>query len=128
MKKKPNVLVANNQAIVALDLQRMLNKWGFNLEQTFRTGEELLKFAQEDDPDILIMDTFLTGKLDAFETAREVLKTNRIPVIFMTSSVHSEYKKDVDIGGKYVYLHKPFTEAALKEAIMEVYPAFNPDI
>jgi CheY-like chemotaxis protein len=125
MKKKPNVLVANKEAIVALDLHNMLSKWGFNIEETFRTGEGLLKFAQEDDPDILIMDTFLAGKLDAFETAREVLKTNKIPVIFMTGSAHSEYAKDVDIGGKYVYLHKPFSEDALREAIMEVYPEFN---
>ncbi len=120
--ERARVLVADSEAIIRMDLKKVLEQLGFNVEATFRTGEELLSFAQADDPQLLIMDTFLTGKLDGYTTAREVLKTNKIPVIFMTSEPHSRYDKSVNIGGHYEYLHKPFSESELKDVLRKFYP------
>ncbi len=42
-------------------LNHTLEEWEFNFEKTFRKGEDLLRYAQADDPEILIMDIFLAG-------------------------------------------------------------------
>jgi DNA-binding response OmpR family regulator len=120
--KSPRILVAETEAIVTLDLKFTLEKWGFNVEATFRTGEELLEYAQADDPDILIMDTFLVGKLDGYTTAQEVLKTNKVPVIFMTTESKPEYSDKTSVGGRFEYLKKPFTPEKLKQALKNIRP------
>ncbi len=120
MSKRPRVLVAEDEAIIALDLQRSLEEWGFNVEATFRTGEELLEYAQADDPEILIMDIFLQGKMDGYEAAKAVLKHNKIPVIFMTGKM--EDVVDVEVGGPNVLIKKPFTKGELLAALKKVYP------
>ncbi len=123
--KAPRVLVAEDEAIIALDLQKTLKKWGYNVEATFKKGEDLLKFAQADDPEILIMDIFLAGHLDGISTAREVLKTNKVPVIFMTGAAQPQYAKNIDIGGKYEYLQKPVSKEKLKNALNKLCPRTN---
>lgn len=122
MKKRPRVLVAEDESIIALDLKQSLEYWGFNVEATFRTGEELLEFAQADDPEILIMDIFLQGEMDGFEAARKVLRHNKIPVVFMTGESKLEKAESINIGGKYEFLKKPFSKEELKEALKRVYP------
>ncbi len=122
MNKKPRVLVAEDESIIALDLKQSLESWGFNVEATFRTGEELLEYAQADDPEILIMDIFLQGQMDGFEAARQVLRHNKIPVVFMTGEAKLEKAADINIGGQNVFLKKPFSKEELKEALKKVYP------
>jgi CheY-like chemotaxis protein len=120
MNRKPRVLLAEDEAIIALDIKSMLERWGFNVEATFRTGEDLLRFAQADDPEILIMDIFLEGYMDGVTAAKEVLKTNKIPVVFITGVSDFDLNK-MDIGGKHEFLAKPFTKDDLKEALKKVY-------
>lgn len=119
MNRKPRVLLAEDEAIIAMDLKSMLESWGFNVEATFRTGEDLLRFAQADDPEILIMDIFLEGYMDGVTAAKEVLKTNKIPVVFLTGEADFDPKK-LEIGGKYELLTKPFTKEDLKAALKKV--------
>ena len=71
------------------------------------------------------MDTFLAGKLDAFSTAREVLKTNKISVIFLVNSMYPKYPSKTEIGRVCEYLHIPFTADELKEVLQKVYPSFK---
>ncbi len=122
MNRRPRVLVAEDEAIIALDLKQSLEQWGFNVEATFRTGEELLEFAQADDPEILIMDIFLQGEMDGIEAAKEVLKQNKIPVIFMTGETTLEKAVGLQIGGNNAFLKKPFSKEELKSVLKKVYP------
>jgi len=122
MEKRPRVLVAEDESIIALDLKHSLEEWGFNVEATFRTGEELLEFAQADDPEILIMDIFLQGEMDGFEAAQQILKFNQIPVVFMTGQSKMEKAANLQIGGIYELLKKPFSKEELKNALKKVYP------
>ncbi len=126
MNRKPRVLVAEDESIIALDIKKSLEKWGFNVEATFRTGEELLDFAQKDDPEILIMDIFLDGEMDGIEAARRVLKENKIPVIFMTGETVPG-KISEFIGGSFEFLKKPFSKIELKRALHKVYPDYSLD-
>ena len=121
MTNNPRILVAEDEAIIAMDLKSILEKWNFNVEATFRTGEDLLRFAQQDDPEILIMDVFLKGKMDGVEAAKEVLKTNKVPVIFLTGRSDVD-EKGLVISSKYEFLHKPFTKEDLKESLKKICP------
>ncbi len=122
MSRQPRVLVAEDESIIALDLKQTLESWGFIVEATFRTGEDLLEFAQADDPEILVMDIFLGGAMDGFEAAQQVLKHNKIPVVFMTGEAGMEKSAKVQIGGSYEFIKKPFSKEELKTAMKKVYP------
>lgn len=124
--KHPRILVGETEAIITMDIKKTLEKWGYCVEAAFRTGEDLLTFCQTSNPEILIIETLLDGKLDGFTTAKEVLKNNNIPVIFLTCNIFSEYLPQIDIGGRYEYLQKPFTMEQLKRSLQKVYPNFSP--
>ena len=122
MSRNPRVLVAEDESIIALDIKNTLENWGFNVEATFRTGEELLDFAQKDDPEILIMDISLDGTMDGVEAASKVLEKNKIPVIFMTGETVPDKLSKLKLGVPFTYLKKPFSMAELKRALNNVYP------
>lgn len=127
MKHKPRILVAEDEVIIAMDLKHTLEEWGFNVEKTFRKGEDLLRYAQADDPEILIMDIFLAGEMDGITAAKEVLKSNNIPVIFMTGHMGQKYSSKINIGCKHSYITKPFSKEELKQSLYKVYPKFKFD-
>ncbi|HSD64666.1 MAG TPA: response regulator [Ignavibacteriaceae bacterium] len=119
-------MLGETEAIISMDIKKTVEKWGCCVEAAFRKGEGLLNYCQTNNPEILIIETLLDGKLDGFSTAKEILKNINIPVIFLTCNIFSEYLPQIDIGGKYEYLQKPFTMEQLKQSLQKVYPGFIP--
>ena len=56
MKKKPTVLVAEDEALIRLDLVELLTEEGYHVVGEAGDGEEAVKLARELEPDLVIMD------------------------------------------------------------------------
>jgi PAS domain S-box-containing protein len=112
-----NVLVVEDERIVALDLKVRLSALGYTVAGTVPSGEQALQKARELRPDIVLMDIHLEGALDGVDAARALHESLHIPVIFLTAysedSTLARAEKTLPFG----FLVKPVDERALHASI-----------
>ncbi len=86
--KKVKILVVEDEAISAIMMVQHFKKLGFNVIKPASTGEEAIKIAGEEKPDIIFMDIRLAGALDGIDAAHQILSSYNLQIIFITG--HSE--------------------------------------
>ncbi len=114
---RQQVLIVEDESIVALDLQSRLTTLGFTVVGIAKSGDVALRYAHERKPDIVLMDIQLTGSLDGIETARRLRETLQIPVVFLTAYSDQESIDRAKASDAFGYLLKPFQERELIIAI-----------
>ncbi len=111
-----SILVVEDDLSFALEIEMMISELGYRFLGNPQTGEEALKAIASENPDLIIMDINIEGKVDGISVA-EVIKTRKIPIIFITSFKSSDYferaKKILPAG----YLVKPFHLLTLRGVI-----------
>ena len=115
--EKATILVVEDEAITAMNLQLQLQHMGYDVPDTVAKGEDAIDKAREIRPDLLLMDIALAGQIDGIEAARQIRLTNDIPVIYLsayTDNMLSERAKDTEPFG---YLSKPITDSDLFNTI-----------
>ena len=114
---KNHILIVEDEAIVASDIQYSLQKLGFFVTGVAASGELALSMIKSSQPDLILMDIMLQGKLSGLDTAELIMKMYSIPIIFLTAYVDevtlSRAKKCEPFG----YIIKPFKEIQLQTAI-----------
>jgi DNA-binding response OmpR family regulator len=106
------VLVVENEEIVALDLEVCLATLGYRVAVA-TTGEEAVATANRLRPDVVLMDIHLDGLLDGISAAELIRRDTEIPLIFLTAYASPdtiERAVAVDPAG---YIVKPFNEKSL---------------
>ncbi|MGH7258777.1 MAG: response regulator, partial [Nitrospiraceae bacterium] len=80
-----NILVVEDEPIVAKDIQLSLRRLGYRVPATATSGEEAIRKAKESHPDLILMDIVLKGKMDGVETVQHIRKQYDVPVIYLTA-------------------------------------------
>ena len=119
---KLNVLIVEDESIVAKDIQHSLKKLGYNVLGICSTGEDAIKSVEELTPDLVLMDIMLKGAMNGIEAAAHIRETNNIPVIFLTAYADENTLSKAKVSEPFGYIIKPFKEIDLHTAIeMAVY-------
>ncbi len=111
-----NVLIVEDEAIVAQDARMALEKFGYRVTGTVDTGDAAILAVKKERPDLVIMDIRLKGDMDGIETAGR-LSEGSIPVIYITGYGD---KETIDRAKKTcpgAIVHKPFDDQELYSAI-----------
>lgn len=116
-RRPPTVLVVEDESIIALDLQVLLESFGFDVYGPVPSGETSLKAASFFRPDIVLMDVRLKGKMSGIEAARIIYDHLRIPVIYLTAFGDEATIKEVSTIPSFGYIRKPFVESEVEESI-----------
>jgi two-component system, cell cycle sensor histidine kinase and response regulator CckA len=113
-----SILVAEDDAIIALRNYELLTRAGYMVPEMFASGEDLLDYLEGAElPDLILMDIGLNGEIDGIETARRVREQHDIPVIFVSSYVdEGRMTQDREIS-PYGYIVKPIVERQLMAMI-----------
>lgn len=111
------ILVVEDEAIIARDLQRSLGRLGYAVPATARGGAEALAWLEENTPHLILMDIGLKGAMDGIELAHAVRARWDIPIIFLTSYSDEPTVDRAKATGPYGYLIKPFREGELRITI-----------
>jgi len=120
--KKVNILVVEDENILALGLQKKLENLGYAVTGIADSGEGTLRKIQEKEPDLILMDIVIKGNLDGIETAAKLKKTYSIPVIYLTAYADDEILERAARTEPYGYILKPYKEKELKANIeMAIY-------
>ena len=114
---KPRILIAEDERIVAEDIKRTLEKFGYSISSITYSGEETVKKAQEEKPDLMLMDIVLEGEIDGIEAARQIRERLFIPVVYLTAFADDRLLMRAKITEPYSYLLKPFEDRELYAAI-----------
>lgn len=112
-----NILVVEDESIVAKDIQMCLNKLGYNVIGVYSTGEEAVEVAREKEPDLVMMDIMLKGEMSGIEAADIIRKYNDVPVIFLTAYTDRSTVDKAKETEPYGYIIKPFKEIDIQTAI-----------
>ncbi|WP_292935948.1 EAL domain-containing protein [Noviherbaspirillum sp.] len=113
------ILVVEDEAIVALDLQLQLEEMGYTVCGVADTGEDAVERAWKLRPNLILMDIVLKGAMDGIEAAEQISHGLQIPVIFLTAYSDAGTVARAAHTASYGYLTKPFRPQELR-AVIEV--------
>jgi two-component system, response regulator PdtaR len=117
VSKSPfNVVIAEDEALIRLDLREMLEEEGYVVAGEASDGEAAVKLAEELKPDLVIMDVKMPG-LDGISAAEQITASQLAPVIILTAFSQRDLVQRASEAGAMAYLIKPFTKADLVPAI-----------
>ena len=103
------VLIAEDEAIIRMDLREMLVEEGHEVVGEARDGAEAIALARELTPDIVFMDVKMPGT-DGIEAARVIGEERIAPVVMVTAFSQQAYVQQAADAGAMSYLVKPFTK------------------
>jgi len=122
---KSKLLIVDDEASVLAVLNRILS--GEYEIITAKTGNEALKLAQEQHPDLILLDILLPD-LDGYNVIVQLKsseETNAIPVIFITGLTSEEDEEKSFLLGGADYIIKPFKPAAIRARIRKHLEILN---
>jgi two-component system, LytTR family, response regulator LytT len=112
-----NILVVEDESIVAKDIQVCLRKLGYDVVGVVSSGEEAVEKAEEFDLDLIMMDIMLKGEMSGIEAAEIIRKKKSIPVIFLTAYTDRNTVDKAKETEPFGYIIKPFKEIDIQTAI-----------
>ncbi len=112
-----NILVVEDEIIVAMDIQSRLRKFGYTVLGLADSGEEAIKKAADDSLDLVLMDIHLKGKMDGVEAAQIIHNIFNVPIIYLTANADESTLARAKVTEPFGYILKPFKEKELKFTI-----------
>ena len=112
----PRVLIAEDEAIVRLDLRSLISSRGFEVVGEARDGEEAVALARELEPDLILLDVRMP-RLDGLEASRRILAERPVAIVLLTAYGHDELVGRAVDAGVFGYLTKPYREQDLLPAL-----------
>src|SRR5579863_368115 len=117
VSKSPfRVVVAEDEALIRLDLKEMLEEEGYEVVGEAGDGETAVKLAVSQRPDLVILDVKMPV-LDGLSAASQIAADRLAPVVILTAFSQRELVERARDAGAMAYLVKPFTKADLVPAI-----------
>ncbi len=117
MPPAPRILIVDDDSIITHLVSTMLQKKGFNIVGVVATGEEAVVKAAELNPDLIIMDVNLSGKMDGMDAAHYIFQLFFYPIIFITGISDEEQLDRVKCSQPYGIIFKPFTAIEISTSV-----------
>lgn len=111
------VLIVEDEAIVACDIERRLRKAGYAVPAIAASGEQALEGIERTSPDLVLMDVHLQGPSDGIEVASDVRNRYDLPVVFLTAYSDKATLERAKSTEAFSYLVKPIGNVNLASAI-----------
>jgi len=114
--KKLRILLADDEAILRLDLREMLAEAGHDVVGEAANGEEAVKMARQLQPEFIIMDVKMPV-MDGLTAAKIIAEENIAPVLLLTAYSQQDIVEKASDAGVIAYLVKPIREEQLFPAM-----------
>ena len=116
-KKGFQVLVVEDEAIIAMDILGMLKNMGCTESEAVFSGEESVQKVAENRPDLVLMDIRLKGRMDGIQAAHQIFYRYDVPVVYLTAFGDEATIDRANGSARFGYLTKPFEENELRSTI-----------
>ncbi len=109
-------MIAEDEAIVRLDLRETLEEEGFEVVGETGRGDEAVELVRQLQPDLVVLDIKMPG-LDGLAAARQIQQGPRTAVLVLTAFSQRDLVEQARDAGVLAYLVKPFQKEELLPAI-----------
>ena len=113
---RKRVVIAEDEALIRMDLAEMLQEEGYDVVAEAGDGETAVKLAQEYRPDLVILDVKMPV-LDGISAAERIAGERVAPVLILTAFSQRELVERAREAGAMAYLVKPFSKSDLVPAV-----------
>ena len=113
------VVIAEDEAIIRLDLKEILTSAGYDVVGECGRGDEAVELVAQHRPDLAILDIKMPG-MDGLRAAREITSRFQVAVILMTAFSQRDLIEEARDAGVAAYLVKPFQARELLPAVAGV--------
>ena len=110
------IVVAEDEALIRLDLVEMLREEGYDVVGEAGDGAEAVRLVEEHRPDVAVLDVKMPG-LDGLSAAEQIGERRLAAVVMLTAFSQRELVERARDAGALAYVVKPFTRADLVPAI-----------
>lgn len=114
---RSRILVVEDEVIVAMGIRQKLEDLGYEVTDIVLSGEDAVEKALETQPDLILMDIVLKGKMDGIEAASKIRNQMDIPIIYLTAYSDEETLERARVTEPYGYIIKPFKESEINANI-----------
>ena len=127
MDKKKKVLIVEDDIIAAMDLKNYLEGMEYEVCTYSTSRHKAIKVAENEKPDVTLIDVRFRGRMDDIETAREIQSHFDIPFIIISGYTREDIKENWGMIEPFEYLSKPVESVDMKNAIESVLQKKNND-
>jgi response regulator NasT len=113
---RPRVVIAEDEAIIRLDLKELLQEEGYEVVGETGRGDEAVDLVRDLVPDLVILDVKMPG-LDGLSAARHIAAERLAAVLILTAFSQRDLVEQARDAGALAYLVKPFQKSDLIPAI-----------
>jgi PAS domain S-box-containing protein len=117
MGNKPKILIVEDEALIALDIQKRLKANGYQVVGVVSNGRDAIQSAEELSPDLILMDIVINGDIDGIEAARQIQARMFTPIVYVTAYADNLTLSRVKETSPYGYIVKPFRDNQLNSTI-----------
>ena len=114
--EKIRVVIAEDEAIIRLDLRETLENAGYMVLADTGRGDEAVELVRKHKPEVVILDVKMPG-MDGIQAAREIATTEDTAVVILTAFSQRELIDEAVDAGALAYLVKPYQQSDLVPAI-----------
>ena len=123
---KIDILIVEDEAIVALEIKRTILKMGFGVTDMVTNYDDAIKSIKEKLPNIVLLDIHLKNSKDGIETAHAIKEIASVPIIYLTAFCDDKTIERAVETNPIGYLVKPFKREDLKSTLqLAIYKIKN---
>lgn len=111
------VLVVEDEAIVQLHLRRLLTSLGYEVVGAAATAADAVRLAEEEEPELVLMDIKLRGKEDGVSAASRIRASGDPAIVFLTAYADEQTVERTERVGAVGYIVKPYSRNEVRAVL-----------
>ncbi len=111
------ILVVEDEKVLGVDIRNSLLSLGYTVPEITNSGEAAIEKVAETQPNLVLMDICLAGKIDALQAGDIIQKNFHIPVLYLTEYISGKKSYQNQLHEPFSYILKPFGERDLHVAV-----------
>src|SRR3990170_8032863 len=116
LRRMRRVVIAEDEALIRLDLREMLEEEGFTVVAEAADGEQAVALVEQHRPDLVVLDVKMP-RMDGITAAERIASARLAPVVMLTAFSQRDLVERAREAGAMAYVVKPFGRADLVPAV-----------
>ncbi len=117
MDKNTKILIVEDDTVTAKYIEHLIVGFGYSILATVDTAHEAIVLARRFQPELILMDIHLKGAMDGIAAAKRILKTDSMPIVYLTALSDEQTFQEAHRSGPFGYVVKPFVDRELEVII-----------